>query len=120
MANETKDRRAEDRKKLREETTKQLDAQQAEREQAGAASAKRMASAKPTPTQRENDLAKVGALTHLDEKEDDGSGPEMVHVRTVVPASEAEGPGYRTRSAENERPARPQPQPHPVMPGDKK
>ena len=33
---------------------------------------------KPTPTQRENDLAKVGAL-NIDEKEDDGSGPDDEH-----------------------------------------
>jgi hypothetical protein len=32
----------------------------------------REAAAKPTPTQAENDLAKVGAL-NIDEKEDDGS-----------------------------------------------
>jgi hypothetical protein len=32
----------------------------------------REANAKPTPTQAENDLAKVGAL-NIDEKEDDGS-----------------------------------------------
>jgi len=42
------------------------------------------AASKPTPTQRENDLARVGALD-IDSKEDDGSGPNMVPVTVMVP-----------------------------------
>lgn len=40
-----------------------------------AESEERMGASRPTPTQRENDLAKIGALD-IDEKEDDGSGPD--------------------------------------------
>lgn len=36
----------------------------------------RESQSKPTPTQRENDLAKLGLLD-IDSKEDDGSGPDV-------------------------------------------
>jgi hypothetical protein len=44
----------------------------------------RMENLQPTPTQRENDLAKVGAHDLDVEKEDDGSEWEDEHVRRVA------------------------------------
>jgi hypothetical protein len=51
----------------------------------------------PTPTQEENDLAKLGVV--VDPKADDGSGPEMQMqmVRRTVEAKPAQA-GYATRS----------------------
>jgi hypothetical protein len=51
----------------------------------------------PTPTQEENDLAKLGVV--VDPKADDGSGPEMTMqmVRRAVEAKPAQA-GYATRS----------------------
>lgn len=51
----------------------------------------------PTPTQEENDRAKLGILD-IDDKEDDGSGPDRAidPVRDVAPAAK---PGYQTRDA---------------------
>lgn len=43
----------------------------------------RMENLQPTPTQRENDLAKVGAHD-LDDKEDDGSEWQDDHMRRVA------------------------------------
>lgn len=75
--------------------------------EASAETFRRMESGKPTPTQRELNLANVGALAVDTPKEDDGSGPEMVHVRTVVPADQADQvrAGYRTRAATPSAPA---------------
>lgn len=53
----------------------------------------------PTPTQRENDLAKVGAL-NIDEKEDDKSGPDPVDARRASSA-DAAAP-YKNRAAKSE------------------
>lgn len=52
---------------------------------------------KPTPTQAENDEIRSG-LRHIDDKEDDGSGPDYVHHRVVrrVEADESKGK-YETR-----------------------
>ncbi len=55
---------------------------------------------KPTPTQEENDRFAVGE--HIMEHEDDGSGPELVHVMTtrqVEPRKPSGSAGYSTRSA---------------------
>jgi len=41
----------------------------------------RMDSSQPTPTQEENDLARLGI--HVDEKEPDGSGPTVI-TKTIV------------------------------------
>lgn len=80
------------------------------------AAERRMANSQPTPTQRENDLAKVGALD-IDDKEDDGSGPEPAPAvtRQMAPAGPAP---YSTRAA---APA-PAPSPAPASPSsaDKK
>jgi hypothetical protein len=72
-----------------------------------AEASEQLSKGKPTPTQEENDLAKLGAA--LDEHEDDGSGPSPTYhtVRTV----EADKPagGYQTRQATPARPAPPRP-----------
>jgi hypothetical protein len=52
---------------------------------------------KPTPTQQENDEIMNG-LRHVDDKDDDGSGPDFVHNRVVrrVDADQSKGK-YETR-----------------------
>jgi hypothetical protein len=57
---------------------------------------KRMDATKPTPTQRENDLAKVGAL-NIDEKEDHGAEDEQVAIRRTMEAK-LSGEPYATRN----------------------
>jgi site-specific DNA-cytosine methylase len=82
----------------RESATKAVDERKKEQDEANAESYRRMHASKPTPTQRENDLAKVGAL-NIDEKEDDGSGPDR-GVRQVRRNVEAGAPApYTTRDA---------------------
>lgn len=53
---------------------------------------------KPTPTQQENDEIMNG-LRHIDDKEDDGSGPDFVHNRVVrrVDAADQQKGKYETR-----------------------
>ena len=73
-----------------------LQEQREMRDRANEEAMERMDSAQPTPTQEENDLAKLGI--QVDEKEPDGSGPTVI-TRTVV----ANVPhGYDTRSIERE------------------
>ena len=50
---------------------------------------------KPTPTQEENDLAKLGFP--VDPKEPDGSGPVVI-TRTVVANQPLAAGGYETRA----------------------
>lgn len=73
--------------------------QNEERKKAIEEADKRMAASKPTPTQEENDLARLGAPP--EQKEDDGSGPEPKWVLTrqveAKPTSSASS-GYQTRS----------------------
>jgi len=58
---------------------------------------KRVAESRPTPTQEENDLARIGI--HVETKEDDKSGENVVVEKTLV-AGQPVGPhGYETRSA---------------------
>lgn len=60
-----------------------------------AAAMERMDNSRPTPTQEENDLARVGALDH-DAKEDDGSPDEQELVdRTML--AKSSGLSYDTR-----------------------
>jgi hypothetical protein len=78
---------------------KAMQEQREERAKATAEAVKRMESTQPTPTQEENDLAKIGIA--VDEKEDDGSG-ETIIERTIV-ANQPLGPGgYQTRSVKKE------------------
>ena len=60
---------------------KAMQQQREERAVANEEAMERMDSAQPTPTQEENDLARLGV--HVDEKEPDGSGPTVI-TRTVV------------------------------------
>ena len=84
---------------------KAMQEQRGERDKANLEAMKRMDSSKPTPTQEENDLAKLGI--QVDEKEDDGSGPTVITHNYVanVPL------GYDTRSMI--------PQPAPTQPAPK-
>lgn len=59
----------------------------------------REANIKPTPTQAENDAAKVGALD-VDEKEDDGSEWDDEHQRRVMEGRLPGGSPYDTRALE--------------------
>jgi hypothetical protein len=56
------------------------------------------AKGKPTPTQEENDLIKLGAAP--DELEDDGSPPDPNNFSKAVEARKPGGAGYQTRQAE--------------------
>ena len=58
---------------------------------------KRVAESRPTPTQEENDLARMGI--HVETKEDDKSGENVIVEKTLV-AGQPVGPhGYDTRAA---------------------
>ena len=88
--------RREARKQAQEESRKAVQEQREERAKHTAEAVKRMESTQPTPTQEENDLAKVGVV--VDEKEDDGSG-ETIIERTIVANQPLGRGGYETRSA---------------------
>jgi hypothetical protein len=91
-------RTKEARQKAQDEARKAVQEQREERAKATAEAVKRMESTQPTPTQEENDLAKVGVM--VDEKEDDGSGETVIERRIV--ANQPLGPqGYETRGMES-------------------
>lgn len=77
--------------------TKGVDERLAQRDQAVRETEERTAKVKPTPTQRENDLAKVGALDH-DSKEPDGSEPDEVVQHRAMVGRLPGGGAYETRS----------------------
>lgn len=66
-------------------------------DKANAEAMERMDSCAPTPTQEENDLARLGLP--VEEKQDDGSGPTIIERKIVanVPL------GYDTRSVKSKR-----------------
>jgi hypothetical protein len=73
---------------------KALQAEREERAVANEEAMERMDSSQPTPTQEENDLARLGV--QVDEKEPDGSGPTVI-TKTLV----ANVPlGYDVKNAE--------------------
>lgn len=74
-----------------------VNARQKAKEEQNADFYKREASLQPTPTQAENDLARVGALD-VDKKEDDGSEWETDAQRRVM-EGKIDNP-YDTRSLE--------------------
>ena len=83
------------------DVTAMLQEQREERATANEQAMERMDSCQPTPTQEENDLARLGI--QVDEKEPDGSGPTVIHKTLVanVPL------GYDTKSViakEQEKP----------------
>lgn len=74
---------------------------------------RREAAARPTPSQAENDAAKVGMPVEL---EPDGSDPEHVTVRRVMESRIPGANPYDTRSMDAQRPASapaPAPKPQP-------
>jgi len=73
---------------------KAMEEQRDERTRLNEEAMERMDSSQPTPTQEENDLARLGV--HIDEKEPDGSGPTVI-TRTIVANTPL---GYDTRSVE--------------------
>lgn len=77
---------------------KRVDDETKARTEAMEETARRQSEAKPTPTQRENDLAKLGALD-IDDKEDDGSGPELLPVTRREAVSGGDQGRYRTRES---------------------
>jgi hypothetical protein len=85
----------------REQLKKEADA----RRELSAEADRVMAESRPTPTQEENDLAKLGAL-HPDDKEDPDN-PEMPEVweQQARIAEAGSGASYQTRDAAASRPA---------------
>jgi hypothetical protein len=73
---------------------KAMEEQRDERTRLNEEAMERMDSSQPTPTQEENDLARLGV--QVDEKEPDGSGPTII-TRTIVANTPL---GYDTRSVE--------------------
>ena len=68
---------------------------------------------KPTPTQEENDLAACGA--HIDEHEDDGSGPDTYNPRYLEGGKPAGSYETRHMQAKEHQPQQ-QPQHKPAPP----
>jgi hypothetical protein len=82
-------------RKTREaDARKAMEEQRNERAITNEEAMERMDSSQPTPTQEENDLARLGV--QIDEKEADGSGPTVI-TRTIVANTPL---GYDTRSIE--------------------
>jgi len=61
---------------------------------------KRMETSQPTPTQEENDLAKIGVA--VEDKEDDKSGPTVI-TRTIRANEPLAAGGYETKEAREAR-----------------
>jgi len=82
-------------RKRREDARKAMEEQREFTNKANEEALHRAENSQPTPTQEENDLARLGVP--VDEKQDDRSGPTEI-TRTVV-ANVPLGPhGYETRS----------------------
>jgi len=63
---------------------------------------KRMEGAKPTPTQEENDRARLGE--DVAQKADDGSGPEVKLTWQREVSADKPGGSYPTRQIEQKKP----------------
>ena len=84
------------RKKAQDEARKAMEEHREQVAKGNEEAMKRVAESKPTPTQEENDLARLGI--HVEKKEDDKSGQTVIEKRVV--ANEPLPPhGYETRSA---------------------
>ena len=83
---------------------KAMQEQRDEQNKANQEAMKRMDSMQPTPTQEENDLAKLGVL--VDEKEPDGSGPTII-TKTLVANEPLGSTAYQTRSVQAANEQRP-------------
>lgn len=95
-----REEREKSRAEARDAAVKGVRERQKAQDEANAEAYRRMHVSTPTPTQEENDLAKVGALD-IDKKQDDGSGPdERLNPRPVRRNVEAGAPApYTTRDA---------------------
>lgn len=69
-----------------------LSAQRDDRERVVRESTERMESSTPTPTQEENDRARLGILD-IDDKQDDGSGPDPRNQPLQMPVPQANRTG---------------------------
>lgn len=78
------------------EVKKALQEQREAVDKANAEAMERMDTSTPTPTQEENDLARLGIA--VEEKQNDGSG-ETIITRTVVANQPLPAYGYSTRAA---------------------
>jgi hypothetical protein len=99
---QAREERQKAREAARDVAVKGMRERQREQDEANAESYRRMNASTPTPTQEENDLARIGALD-IDKKQDDGSGPDR-GARQVRRNVEAGAPApYTTRdvSAKN-------------------
>ena len=77
---------------IKEQLAKDAEARKKSNEEA----AKRMETSKPTPSQEENDRARLG--DDVSKKEDDGSGPELkLQITRQVEADKPASGGYATR-----------------------
>ena len=94
---EQAERAAEAAREFRERQARGVDERLAERDRSVAEFYEREASYRPTPTQRENDLAKVGALD-IDAKEPDGSESDEEHQDRVMQGRLPGGNPYVTRA----------------------
>lgn len=94
---EAAERAAEAERERRELQTKGVDERMEARDRSVAEFYERDATLRPTPTQRENDLAKIGALD-IDDKEPDGSESDAEHQQRAM-AGRLPGAGpYDTRA----------------------
>ena len=87
---------AKDRTATRTAAAKEQVAKSTEERTKLVAEATKMMEAKPTPTQEENDLDRLGAGP--DRHADDGSGPEFKSTRTRHMEAQPSGGGYQTRA----------------------
>lgn len=85
----------------KEQVTKEAEA----RKKANEEVAKRMETAKPTPTQEENDRARLGDI--VENKADDGSGPDVKMVLTRQVEPDKTQAGYQTRQTQPTQPKQP-------------
>ena len=91
---------SEARKKAQDDARKAFEEQREHRAKLTADALERAETTQPTPTQEENDLARLGVP--VEQKQDDRSG-ETVIERTIV-ANVPLGPhGYETRSVRSKR-----------------
>lgn len=78
---------------------KAMQEQREQRAQATAEALKRSESSQPTPTQEENDLARLGIT--VDDKQDDGSGPTVI-TKVIVANQPLPAGGYEPQPAPKE------------------
>lgn len=78
---------------------REVDDRRSQTERDNEAAMARMDNARPTPTQEENDLAKIGALDLTAEKEDHGGEDEGEAVRRQMLARAGSPMPYQTRQA---------------------